>query len=317
MHFAIGRPTALAEHLPGLVDDRLAHPARLGHGVDPGNQATGGATETIRVSGADLVLRRCRKAFGAVDLDPVRALLLEFDLAEIADHIRQQVGPWIADFVQQLFAHAQGRDQTSGAFGLGDDELAVGADLDHGEADVLVVRHLLPIGEVAAGALCATLDDVPGQCGLGQVVVVVPRPAELMHQRCADHRAVHHPAGDDDVCAQAQGFDNAGSAEVGVGRYADGRQGRCAEHLAHATGGQLLELRLQVITQQHGDLQGYAGLIAGALQGGGTGQWIDPPGVANHPDALFGDLPEQRAEDLDEVAGVAGLGIFHTCPGEQ
>ncbi len=56
VHFAVGPPAALGEHLAGLVDDRLADPVRLGDRVDPGHQATGGAAEAVRVGGADLVL---------------------------------------------------------------------------------------------------------------------------------------------------------------------------------------------------------------------------------------------------------------------
>ncbi|MNL23555.1 hypothetical protein D3C87_1449490 [compost metagenome] len=120
---------------------------------------------------------------------------------------------------------------------------------------MFVVGHIAPIGEVATGALRAAFDDVPGQRSLGQFVVVVPRPVELMHQRGADHRAVDHAPGDHNVRPQTQGFDDARRAEVGVGRNAHRWQWRSAEHFVDATRAQLLELRLQVVTQQHGDLQ--------------------------------------------------------------
>ncbi|MNS84066.1 hypothetical protein D3C72_1178780 [compost metagenome] len=55
-----------------------------------------------------------------------------------------------------------------------DDELAVGADFHDRKADVLVIRHFAPIGEIAAGALRAAFDDVPGERSLGEFVVVVP-----------------------------------------------------------------------------------------------------------------------------------------------
>ena len=122
----------------------------------------------------------------------------------------------IADFIKQLLGHAELADQAARAFDFIDGELAVGADLDDGKTDVRVVRHLAPIGEIAAGALGAAFDDVPGQGGLGEAVVVVPRPVEFMHQRCADHCAVDHATGDDDIRAQCQRLGNARRTEVGI-----------------------------------------------------------------------------------------------------
>ncbi|MCY1423761.1 hypothetical protein D9M71_394840 [compost metagenome] len=153
---------------------------------------------------------------------------------------------------------------------------------------MLVVRHLFPVGEIAAGALRAAFDDVPGECGLGQPVVVVPGPAEFVHQGGADHRAVHHPAGDDDVRAEPQRLGDARRAEVGVGRYAHRRQRLAAEHF-HAAG-EFAEARQQVVADQHGDLQRDAGLRTGGGQRGGAGLRIDPAGIADDADVLCGDL---------------------------
>ena len=47
------------------------------------------------------------QAFGAVNVYGVVAVLLEFDQAETADHIGQQIDARVADFVQQLLADAQ------------------------------------------------------------------------------------------------------------------------------------------------------------------------------------------------------------------
>ena len=203
------------------------------------------------------------------------------------DHVGQQISLRVADFIQHLLADRQWRDQAAGAFGFADDELAVGADFNDGKADVFVVGHIAPVGEVAAGALGAAFDDVAGQCRLGEFVVVVPRPAEFVHQRGTDHGAVDHAPGNHDVRAQAQGFDYARRAEVGVGRDAHRRQGRAAEHFLNAKAAQLFELRLQVVTQQHGDFQRHPGLVAGCLQGRGAGLWVDPAGIADDADVLL------------------------------
>ena len=170
----VGRPAALAEQLRSLVDERLADPLGLGHRVDAGDQATGGTAKAIGVGGADLVLVGGWQALGAVQAHRVFALLLQFDLAEIADHVRQHIGARVTDFIQQLFGHAEFADQPAAAFDLVDGELAVGADFDDREADVFVVGHVTPVGEVTAGALGAAFDDMPGQGGLGQVIVVLP-----------------------------------------------------------------------------------------------------------------------------------------------
>lgn len=84
-----------------------------------------------------------------------------------------------------------------------------------------------------------------------------------------------------------------------------------------ALGGELLELRLQIVTKQHGDFQTDPGLVAGSLQGGGTGFRIDPAGVADHANLLFGQLRQQRREHLDEVPGESGLRVLHARTGHD
>ncbi|MCY1389142.1 hypothetical protein D9M71_39320 [compost metagenome] len=138
-----------------------------------------------------------------------------------------------------------------------------------------------------------------------------------MHQRGADYRTVDHAPGDHDVRAQTQGFDDAGCAEVGIGRDAPRWQGCTAEHFMNALAAQLLELRLQVVTQQHGDFQRHPGLVAGRLQGGGAGLGIDPAGIADDPDVVLCELRQQGREHFDEVARIPGLGIFHPCAGHD
>ena len=71
---------------------------------------------------------------------------------------------------------------------------------------------------IAAGGLDAAFDDVPGDHGAGQAVVVGPLPAEVGGRGPDGHRCVGHPPGDDDVRAVVQAVDDAPRAEVGVGR---------------------------------------------------------------------------------------------------
>ena len=79
----------------------------------------------------------------------------------------------------------------------------------------------------------------------------------------------------------------------------------------------MLELGLQVVAQQHGDLQRQLGLVAGRLQGGGAGLRVDAAGVADHANALVLDIAQQRRQDFDKVAGITGLGIFHSRTGKD
>ena len=136
-----------------------------------------------------------------------------------------------------------------------------------------------------------------------------------MHQRGADHRAVDHPPGDDDIRPQLKRADNARRAEVGIGGHAQRRQRRAVEHVDAAA--QVFELGLQVIAQQHGDFQRQLRRVAGRLQGGGAGLGVDAPRVADHADALALDFGQQRRQHLDKVRGVAGLGIFDPRSGED
>ncbi|MNY11073.1 hypothetical protein D3C86_1440820 [compost metagenome] len=155
---------------------------------------------------------------------------------------------------------------------------------------MLVVRHAVPVGEVAAGALRAAFDDMPGQGGLGQAVVIAPGPVELVHQGGADHRAVDHPPGDHDIRAQSQGGGNARRAQVGVHRDAERRQRGATEHFHHAGLSQFAELGLQVVAVQYGDFQLHAGLFAGRRQSRGAGTGVDPAGIADHADVLLRDV---------------------------
>src|SRR5450830_226437 len=136
-----------------------------------------------------------------------------------------------------------------------------------------------------------------------------------MHQRSADHGAVDHAAGDDDIGAQLQGFGNAWRTEVGVGGNAHRRQRRAVEHIGNAR--QLFQSGLQIVAQQDGNFQRNVGLVTGCLQCGGASLGVYAAGIADHADALALEIAQQRREHLDEIGGVAGLGIFHSCAGKD
>ena len=127
----------------------------------------------VEPGGAAFVGGGGRQAAGAGHAHAVGSDLLELHLREIADHVRQQIGAWIADLVEQLLTDRVRRDETARAVGLRHDEAAVGLALDDREPHVLIARHRLPVGEVAAGALRAALDDVAGERALREPIVVV------------------------------------------------------------------------------------------------------------------------------------------------
>ena len=87
---------------------------------------------------------------------------------------------------------------------FGDGEGAVGLDLGDGVADVAEARDLLKESVVAAAALRAALDDVPGGERAGQRVIIVALPAELPRRRTDHQRRVGDARADDDVRASIQ-----------------------------------------------------------------------------------------------------------------
>ena len=64
---------------------------------------------------------------------------------------------------------------------------------------------------------CAALDDVPGCYRARETIPIGPLPAEMPGGRTDDDRGVGHAWTDDDVGALRERFDDAPSAEVGIG----------------------------------------------------------------------------------------------------
>jgi hypothetical protein len=63
-------------------------------------------------------------------------------------------------------------------------------------------RHVLPIGEQAAGGLRSALEQVAREAALSELVEILGAPAELVDQRTERKRRVDATTGDDDVRAR-------------------------------------------------------------------------------------------------------------------
>src|SRR5207248_1921225 len=109
----------------------------------------------------------------------------EADAVEARCDVWTQVA-WLADLVQQLRRYSFKRHRATGAGMLGDHTGAVATDLRDGKPRVPGID----LGEkavVAARRLGTAFEHVAGNCGPGQRVPIVPRPAEMRGGR-ADHQ---------------------------------------------------------------------------------------------------------------------------------
>ena len=125
-------------------------------------------------------------------------------VGKIGRHVGQEIGSGVADLVQRLFGDHRRNDQTAGAFRLGDNEASVASAFRDGIADIVPIGHFLPIAEGAAGRLRAAFQDVADQAAGTETVIVVGRPAELVHQNAERKRAVGAAAGNDDIGAAVE-----------------------------------------------------------------------------------------------------------------
>ncbi len=107
------------------------------------------------------------------------------------------------NFVEQLFGHRRARDLAARTRDLGDDEIAVFAHLADRKAKPRETLHVLDagIGEIAAGDLAGTFEEMADHGALAEQVPVLHRPAEFMNQRPEKQRRVGRPACDDDIGA--------------------------------------------------------------------------------------------------------------------
>ena len=124
---------------------------------------------------------------------------------EVGGDVRVEVPRRVVHLVQQLLANRVERDHAAGARRLGDHggrrRLV---DLGDRERDSQRIGVLPPRARVvAARDLAAALEQVADDDTGGEPVPVVPRPAELVHERRDEQRRVGDPARDDDVGARS------------------------------------------------------------------------------------------------------------------
>nr|CRL72578.1 hypothetical protein CPGR_00948 [Mycolicibacter nonchromogenicus] len=148
--------------------------------------------------------------------------------------------------------------------------------MDLGEREA-GVQHLFGgnLGEervIAAAGLHAALDDVPGDHGAGQPVVVRAAPAEVRGCGPHDHRCVGDPAGDHHVGAAGQAFDDSPGAQVGV------RRQRAAQAKLGGTGE-------QVVAFDVGDAGRNAQALRQLAHRVGQAGRIEAPGVGHNANA--------------------------------
>src|SRR5205823_10762753 len=94
---------------------------------------------------------------------------------------------------------------------------AISSYFHDGESDVVIVRNVQPIGADPAGNLRAAFDQVAGNRGPGNMIVVVHRPAEMCDTRRDGETWIGHAAGDDNIGAAIERVDDRRGADVSVG----------------------------------------------------------------------------------------------------
>ena len=159
---------------------------------------------------------------------------------------------------------------------------------------------------------------MPGQAALGQFVVVVPAPAEFMHQRRQHQRTVCDTAGDNDVGTLFQGRHQAGRTQIGVQAHHHGGEGLTGGHFSNAGIAQLFLFHQQIIAEHQRNLQIDAGLFTQGLQSIAASHRVYSTGIGQNPDAFILYLAEQRRHHrLHKIPGVALSRVFHLLAGHD
>ena len=288
---------------------------RLARGVDADDRYRRYRAKPVLEGRGHLVQIGRRQTTGAGDQHPVGRLLRQFDLREIGDHIGQDVGGGIADLVQGLLGDGARRDQPAGLIGLCQDEAAIGPALGDRIADIMPVRHLLPIRIETAGALRTAFQEVADQAAGRQPVIIGVGPFELMHQDPERKRAVGATSGDHDVGAMVERAFDRQRAEIGIGCQKPGWQGQPGDVLANALSAQLLGHRQQVVAFDRGNRKLEPEFGAYRLQRRLATGWIDAAGVADNTDLAPAEFRQTFAQIGDEIRREAGRRILH--PGSR
>jgi hypothetical protein len=243
--------------------------------------------------------------------------LLESRRGEVGDDVGRDVRARVAHLVHELLLHRAHGDRAARAGMLRHDERAVGERFEHRIADARPVAHVAPVGEVAARALRAALDDVAGDDARGKPIPVVGRPAERVDHRRERDAGVRAAARDDDLRAGRQRFDERPRAVVRVRRrhaIADRRE-RCAVfHVVErrARRVQLAEPAHQVVACDRGDLERLVVQLADLEQRGAAGERVHAAGVRDDARARLGESRQRPLDLRDEIARVAGARITRT-----
>lgn len=186
------------------------------------------------------------------------------------------------------------------------------------EADGFPIGHVAPIGKGAARDLRAAFEQMAGQCARRQQIEILRAPAELVDQRSQDHRAVHHPSGDDDVRALRQRRRDRERTEIGVGADDVFGEGRPGEHIAMAGRPQFVQSRAQVVAVDEGHGQREARLADHPLERRRQSGRIDAAGIGDDFQALRSDLMKMRADvNRQEIGPIARGGIGGLHPAED
>ncbi len=174
-------------------------------------------------------------------------------------------------------------------------------------------RHVLEpgIGEIAAGDLRAAFQQMAGHGAAAELHPVVERPAEGVDERPERQRRIGHAAGDHDLCALTQCFDDGTGAEIGVG----GDQQLLVRQVV-ATGAQHLEAGgiQHVVTGDHADLGACFGARPG-LRGEFRDhlrrrRWIGRTEIADDGNVAVDTIFQDRCKQRFELRLIAGRGIL-------
>ena len=207
-------------------------------------------------------------------------------------------------------------DLSPGAGRLGEDRGAVLAHLGDRVPQRLEPVDVGPATRVqTAGGLTAALDGVRDDGGHPEPLPVVERPAELVDERPEVERDVGHPAADDDVRAQVERLDDplAAGVDRGVGepvadRVELGAGVEVVEGDSRAV--EVVDPVLDVVAEDHGDPDaGEAELVGQRADGPRRGPGVRAAGVGDDLHPLLHAGGEGAAQQVDDVARVAPLGV--------